>query len=110
LWYPKDFGFELTAFLDDDHAGCLDTYKSTSGGILFLGEKLVSWMSKKHDCTAMSIAEAETAYQLADMFTKALPQDRVEYLVRRPIATRSPATKESLRISALILSVRREVF
>ncbi|GJR74020.1 retrovirus-related pol polyprotein from transposon TNT 1-94 [Tanacetum coccineum] len=25
LWYPKDSGFELTAFSDADHAGCLDT-------------------------------------------------------------------------------------
>ncbi|GJY33265.1 retrovirus-related pol polyprotein from transposon TNT 1-94 [Tanacetum coccineum] len=31
----------------------------TSGGIQFLGDKLVSWMSKKQDCTAMSSAEAE---------------------------------------------------
>ncbi|GJV41262.1 hypothetical protein Tco_1419702 [Tanacetum coccineum] len=123
-----------------------------------LGDKLVSWMSKKQDCTAMSSAEAEyvalsascaqvmwmrtqlkdygfnynkiplycdsqsaiaiscnpvqhsrtkhihtryhfikeqvengiielyfvrTEYQLADMFTKALPEDRFQYLVRR---------------------------
>ncbi|GJR96401.1 retrovirus-related pol polyprotein from transposon TNT 1-94 [Tanacetum coccineum] len=60
LWYLKDSGFELTAFLDADHVGCLDTRKSTSGGIQFLGDKLVSWMSKKQDCTAMSSAEAET--------------------------------------------------
>ncbi|GJX81773.1 retrovirus-related pol polyprotein from transposon TNT 1-94 [Tanacetum coccineum] len=33
LWYPKDSGFELTAFSDADHAGCLDTQKSISGGI-----------------------------------------------------------------------------
>ncbi|GJV13957.1 retrovirus-related pol polyprotein from transposon TNT 1-94 [Tanacetum coccineum] len=59
LWYTKDFGFELTAFSDADHAGCLDTRKSTSGGIQFLGDKLVSWMSKKQDCTAMPSAEAE---------------------------------------------------
>ncbi|GJS88821.1 retrovirus-related pol polyprotein from transposon TNT 1-94 [Tanacetum coccineum] len=59
LWYPKDSGFELTAFSDADHAGCLDTQKSTSGGIQFLGDKLVSWMSKKQNCTAMSSAEAE---------------------------------------------------
>ncbi|GJS95936.1 retrovirus-related pol polyprotein from transposon TNT 1-94 [Tanacetum coccineum] len=59
LWYPKGSGFELTAFLDADHAGCIDTRKSTSGGIQFLGDKLVSWMSKKQDCTAMSSAEAE---------------------------------------------------
>ncbi|GJR52030.1 retrovirus-related pol polyprotein from transposon TNT 1-94 [Tanacetum coccineum] len=59
LWYPKGSGFELTAFSDVDHAGCVDTRKSTSGGIQFLGDKLVSWMSKKQDCTAMSSAEAE---------------------------------------------------
>ncbi|GJZ03546.1 ribonuclease H-like domain-containing protein [Tanacetum coccineum] len=59
LWYPKGSGFELTAFSDADHAGCVDTRKSTSGGIQFLGDKLVSWMSKKQDCTAMSSAEAE---------------------------------------------------
>ncbi|GJS98603.1 uncharacterized mitochondrial protein-like protein [Tanacetum coccineum] len=36
LWYPKDSGFELTAFLDAYHAKCIDTRKSTSGGIQFL--------------------------------------------------------------------------
>nr|GEW99758.1 hypothetical protein [Tanacetum cinerariifolium] len=51
--------FGLTAFSDADHVGCIDTRKSTSGGIQFLGDKLVSWMSKKQDCTAMSSAEAE---------------------------------------------------
>ncbi|GJZ04859.1 retrovirus-related pol polyprotein from transposon TNT 1-94 [Tanacetum coccineum] len=59
LWYPKDSGFELTAFLDADHAECIDTHKSTSGGIQFLGDKLVSWMSKKQDYTTMSSTEAE---------------------------------------------------
>nr|GEV00864.1 hypothetical protein [Tanacetum cinerariifolium] len=38
---------------------CIDTRKSISRGIQFLGDKLVSWMSKKQDCTAMSSAEAE---------------------------------------------------
>nr|GEY11464.1 hypothetical protein [Tanacetum cinerariifolium] len=143
---------------DSDHAGCLDSRKSTSGGIQFLGgEKLVSWSSKKQDCTSMSSAESEyvslsacctqvlwmrtqltdygfhfdkipmycdskaaiaiscnpvqhsrtnhidvryhfikekvekgivelffvgTKYQLADLFTKALPEERFKYLVR----------------------------
>nr|GEV48703.1 hypothetical protein [Tanacetum cinerariifolium] len=31
--------FGLTVFLDADHAGCIDTRKSTSGGIQFLGDK-----------------------------------------------------------------------
>ncbi|GKF58782.1 hypothetical protein Tco_0172319, partial [Tanacetum coccineum] len=59
LWYLKDSSFELTAFSNADHVGCIDTCKSTSEGIQFLGDKLVSWMSKKQDCTAMSSAEAE---------------------------------------------------
>nr|GEV60580.1 hypothetical protein [Tanacetum cinerariifolium] len=60
LWYPKDTGFELTAFSDSDHAGYLDSRKSTSGGIKFLGgDMLVSWSSKKQDCTSMSSAKAE---------------------------------------------------
>nr|GFB80279.1 ribonuclease H-like domain-containing protein [Tanacetum cinerariifolium] len=59
LWCPKGSSFGLTAFSDADHAGCIDTRKSTPGGIQFLGDKLVSWMSKKQDCTAISSAEAE---------------------------------------------------
>ncbi|GJS80402.1 retrovirus-related pol polyprotein from transposon TNT 1-94 [Tanacetum coccineum] len=151
LWYPKDTGLKLTAFLDSNHVGCLDTRKSTSGGIQFLG-------GDKQDCTSMSSSEAEyvslsaccaqvlwmrthltnygfhfdkismycdskaatsiscnlvqhsrtkhidvryhfirehvekgivelffvgTEYQLVDLFTKALPEDRFKYLVRR---------------------------
>nr|GEV92861.1 integrase, catalytic region, zinc finger, CCHC-type, peptidase aspartic, catalytic [Tanacetum cinerariifolium] len=70
-------------FSDAGHAGCLDTRKSTYGGMQFLGDKLVSQMSKKWDGTAMSSAEAVTENQLADMFTKALPRDRFQYLVSR---------------------------
>nr|GEU73731.1 hypothetical protein [Tanacetum cinerariifolium] len=54
-----DSSFELTTFSDDDHAGCIDSHNSTSGGIQFLGDKLVNWMSKKSNCTAMSSAEVE---------------------------------------------------
>nr|GEU32779.1 integrase, catalytic region, zinc finger, CCHC-type, peptidase aspartic, catalytic [Tanacetum cinerariifolium] len=62
--------------------GCLDTRKSTSGGIQFLGEILVTLMYKKQDCIAMSIAKVETEYQLAEMFMKSLSQEMFEYLVR----------------------------
>nr|GEY94120.1 hypothetical protein [Tanacetum cinerariifolium] len=69
LWYPKDTGFELTTFSDSDHAGCLDSRKSTSGGIQFLGgDKLVSWSSKKQDCTSMSSTEAENVSLSAPMY------------------------------------------
>ncbi|GJZ33502.1 uncharacterized mitochondrial protein-like protein [Tanacetum coccineum] len=59
LWYSKDYGFELIAYSDVELAGCLDDYKSTSRGLQFLGDKIVSWSSKKQDCTAMSTAEAD---------------------------------------------------
>nr|GEV94841.1 hypothetical protein [Tanacetum cinerariifolium] len=121
---PRAWYDEISKFLtskgftkDVDHARCIDSRKSTSEGIQFLGDKLVSWMSKNQNCTAMSSAEAEyvalshsrtkhihtryhfikehvengiielyfvrTEYQLADMFTKALLEDRFKYLVRR---------------------------
>ncbi|GKD30252.1 gag-pol polyprotein [Tanacetum coccineum] len=38
LWYAKDSGFELNAFSAVDDTGCLDTRKSTSRGIQFLGD------------------------------------------------------------------------
>ncbi|GJZ06011.1 retrovirus-related pol polyprotein from transposon TNT 1-94 [Tanacetum coccineum] len=59
LLYSKDYGFELIAYADADHVGCNDDCKSTSGGIQFLRDKLVSWSLKKQDYTAMSSAEAE---------------------------------------------------
>nr|GFA12817.1 uncharacterized mitochondrial protein AtMg00810-like [Tanacetum cinerariifolium] len=49
LWYTKDSGFELTGFSNADYVGCKDTFKSTSSGAQFLGEKLVSGSSKKQD-------------------------------------------------------------
>nr|GEV16463.1 hypothetical protein [Tanacetum cinerariifolium] len=57
--YRRKISFDLTAFSDADHAGCIDTRKSTYRGIQFVGDKLVSWMSKKQDCTTMSSVEAE---------------------------------------------------
>nr|GEW16705.1 retrovirus-related Pol polyprotein from transposon TNT 1-94 [Tanacetum cinerariifolium] len=105
-------------FVDPDHpthvyrlkkalygpAGCQDTRRNTSGSAQFLGDKLVSWSSKKQKSTAMSTTEAEYIamsrcqqvensvvglyfvtmdYQLADIFTKALPRERFEFLLPR---------------------------
>ena len=59
LWYPKDTSMELTAYSDADHAGCQDTRRSTSGAAQFLGNKLVSWSSKRQMSTSISSTEAE---------------------------------------------------
>ncbi|GJT88676.1 retrovirus-related pol polyprotein from transposon TNT 1-94 [Tanacetum coccineum] len=124
FWYPKDISFELTAFLDLDHAGCLDSRKSTSGGIQFLGgdktqlidygfhfDKIPMYYNSKvaiaiscnpvqHSRTKhidvryyfikehvekgiVKLFFVETEYQLADLFTKVLPEDRFKYLFRR---------------------------
>nr|GEW21243.1 hypothetical protein [Tanacetum cinerariifolium] len=105
-------------------ACCQDTRRSTSGSAQLLGDKLVSWSSKKQKSTAISTTEAEYIaitialccnnvqhsrskhidirhhfireqvekgmvefyfimmnYQLADIFTKALPRERFEFLL-----------------------------
>ncbi|GJY67300.1 retrovirus-related pol polyprotein from transposon TNT 1-94 [Tanacetum coccineum] len=59
LWYSKDSSMSLTAYADVDHVGCQDTRRSTSGSAQFLGDKLVSWLSKKQKCTAISSTKAE---------------------------------------------------
>ncbi|KAJ9546579.1 hypothetical protein OSB04_019122 [Centaurea solstitialis] len=40
LWYPRDSGFNLTAFSDSDFAGCKIDRKNTTGGYQLLGGKL----------------------------------------------------------------------
>nr|GEY40393.1 hypothetical protein [Tanacetum cinerariifolium] len=57
--YRSKIGSLMYLTSNADHAGCIDSRKSTSRGIQFLGDKLVSWMSKKQNCTAMSSAKAE---------------------------------------------------
>nr|GEY65503.1 retrovirus-related Pol polyprotein from transposon TNT 1-94 [Tanacetum cinerariifolium] len=47
------------AFSDADHAGCQDTRRSTSGSVQFLGERLISWSSKRKKSDAISSTEAE---------------------------------------------------
>nr|GEU35277.1 hypothetical protein [Tanacetum cinerariifolium] len=59
LGYPKDYGFDLTAYSDADHIGCHLDRKSTSGSVQFLGDKLVCWSSKKQNSVSISTAESE---------------------------------------------------
>ncbi|GJS96493.1 hypothetical protein Tco_0803461 [Tanacetum coccineum] len=104
LWYLKDTGMSLSAYLDADHMGCQDTRRSTSGSAQFFGDKLVSWSSKKQKSTRISTKHIDvrnhfikeqvengivelyfvrTEYQLADIFTKPLPQERFNFLIEK---------------------------
>nr|GEV88239.1 hypothetical protein [Tanacetum cinerariifolium] len=59
LWYAKDSSIALTAFADVDHVGCQDTRRSTFGSLQFLGDRLISWSSKRQKSVAISSTEAE---------------------------------------------------
>jgi hypothetical protein len=47
LWYPKGKDLSLIAYTDAYWASCIDDRRSTSGATFYLGECLVSWLSKK---------------------------------------------------------------
>nr|GEU81368.1 copia protein [Tanacetum cinerariifolium] len=53
------FGSTHLRFSDADYARCKDTFKNTSGGAQFLGDKLVNWSSKKQDYTMLSTVKAK---------------------------------------------------
>nr|GEX12357.1 hypothetical protein [Tanacetum cinerariifolium] len=93
LWYLKDSSITLTAFADVDHAGCQDIRRSTSGSLQFLRDRLINW-SKHIDIKYYFIKEhvengviklyfVNTEYQLADIFTKALGRERIEFLINK---------------------------
>ncbi|GKA28914.1 hypothetical protein Tco_0715159 [Tanacetum coccineum] len=59
LWYSNDSCIALTAYAYVDHTGCQDTRRSTSGSMQLLGDRLVSWSSKKQKSTSMSNTKAK---------------------------------------------------
>ncbi|GJW45671.1 retrovirus-related pol polyprotein from transposon TNT 1-94 [Tanacetum coccineum] len=57
--YRGMIGTLLYLTANADHAGCQDTRRSTSGSMQFLGDRLVSWSSKRQKSAAISSTEAE---------------------------------------------------
>nr|GEX11210.1 hypothetical protein [Tanacetum cinerariifolium] len=73
-----------------DHAGYQDTRRSTSGSMQFLGDRLVEayriryHFIKKHvENGVIKLYFVKTEYQLADIFTKALGRERIEFLINK---------------------------
>ncbi|GJW41101.1 retrovirus-related pol polyprotein from transposon TNT 1-94 [Tanacetum coccineum] len=65
LWYPKDSSIALTAYADTDHVGCQDTRR------------------KQVKNRVVELYFVNMEYQLADIFTKALGRERIEFLINK---------------------------
>ncbi|GJS54500.1 retrovirus-related pol polyprotein from transposon TNT 1-94 [Tanacetum coccineum] len=110
LWYPKDSRFELIAYSDADHAGFIwmhtqlldygykynriSMYCDSKSAIAISCNLVQHSKTKRIDIQYHFIKEhvekgtvelyfVGTEYQLVDLFTKALPKERFEYLVHR---------------------------
>ena len=64
VWYDKDTNDVLARDSNADWAGNADDQKSTSGRCFYLGNNLVSWMSKTQNSISLSIVKVE--YIVAD--------------------------------------------
>lgn len=49
----------LTCYSDSDLAGHIDDRKSAGGMVFYLNESLITWVSQKQKCYALSSCEAE---------------------------------------------------
>ena len=49
----------LTGYSDSDLAGHIDDRRSTGGMVFYLNKSLVTWVSQKQRCVALSSCEAE---------------------------------------------------
>ncbi|CAN0873749.1 Retrovirus-related Pol polyprotein from transposon TNT 1-94 [Linum grandiflorum] len=59
MFFSSSASTQLSAFADADHAGCIDTRRSTSGWCIQYGQAFVSWRCKKQDRVSKSSTEAE---------------------------------------------------
>ena len=59
VWYNKDTNEVLAGYSSTDWARNVDNRKSTLGGCFFVGNNLVSWLSKKQNSISLSTVEAK---------------------------------------------------
>ncbi|GJX45408.1 retrovirus-related pol polyprotein from transposon TNT 1-94 [Tanacetum coccineum] len=84
LWYLKDSSMALTSYADADHASCQDTRRSTSGSMQLLGEMLIQLAIKEQvENRVVELYFVNKEYQLANIFTKALGRERIEFLINK---------------------------
>nr|GEZ23193.1 ribonuclease H [Tanacetum cinerariifolium] len=78
-----DSSIALTAFTDADHAGCQDTRRSTSGSLSKHIDIKYHFIKEHVKNEVIELYFVNTEYQLADIFTKALGRERIEFLINK---------------------------
>ena len=97
LWYKLGENIDLKVFTNVDWVGNIDDRKSTSGGAFFLGKRLVSWTSKKQNCTSQSTAEAEYVVAAVNCSNIVLVVGIVARFLTKPRENHMMAIKRILR-------------
>lgn len=59
LFFSNSSNYKVEAYYDTDWAACSHTRRSVSGFVVFLGDNLISWKSKKQHTISLSSADAE---------------------------------------------------
>ena len=59
VWYSKDTNDVLAGYSEADQAENANDRKSTSGGCFYVGNNLISWMSKKQNSISLSTVEVK---------------------------------------------------
>ncbi|KAM2157368.1 hypothetical protein ACFX1R_042950 [Malus domestica] len=88
LTYTKNSEFQLTAYSYSDWAADINTRRSISGFVVYLGSNLILWQSKKQSTVSRSSTEAEykaLAQCAADVFwIRSLFKDIHQFLPTPP--------------------------
>nr|GEU29475.1 hypothetical protein [Tanacetum cinerariifolium] len=79
LWYSKDYAIALTAFRDADHVSCQDTRHSTSGSM----NCRYHFIKEQVENGVIELYFVRLEYQLVDILTRALCQERIEFLINK---------------------------
>ncbi|GJT35320.1 retrovirus-related pol polyprotein from transposon TNT 1-94 [Tanacetum coccineum] len=96
-FYSSGNSLKEPSYADADHAGCQDTRRSTSGCMQLLGDRLVSWSSKRQKSVAISSTEAE---YIAMLVLVLISLDEITaYRLWSWILTKFQCTRDTKRIS-----------
>ena len=108
VWYSKDTNDVLAGYFDTDWAGNADDRKSTLGGCFYVGNSLVSWMSKKQNSIFLSTVEATSlSVAVAPNFYGCKNSSMIMVFVKNilPSTVTIPVPSTSLRIRFNILKL-----